>query len=81
VFRSRLRGIIALFAFSGAYGLIYLLMKSEDYALLIGSAAAFGAIVLTMYVTRSLIGAAGAIRHKKRSEAGEAKRSQDQWFN
>jgi len=54
VFHSLWRGIIALLAFSGAYGLIYLLMKSEDYALLIGSVTAFGAIALTMYVTREL---------------------------
>jgi inner membrane protein involved in colicin E2 resistance len=29
-------------------------MKSEDYALLIGSAAALGAVALTMSVTRNL---------------------------
>ncbi|GJL90457.1 cell envelope integrity protein CreD [Hyphococcus sp.] len=54
VFHSFWRGILALIAFSGAYGLIYLLMKSEDYALLIGSVTAFSAVALTMYVTRSL---------------------------
>lgn len=54
VFHSKLRGLIAFAAFSGAYGLIYLLMKSEDYALLIGSVTAFGAIALTMFVTRNL---------------------------
>ncbi len=54
VFRSFLKGLIAFIAFSGAYGLIYLLMKSEDYALLIGSVAAFGAVSLTMLVTRNL---------------------------
>jgi inner membrane protein len=54
VFRSLLKGLVALVAFSGAYGLIYLLMKSEDYALLIGSVAAFGAVSLTMLATRNL---------------------------
>jgi inner membrane protein len=54
VFRSLVRGLISFLAFSGAYGLIYLLMKSEDYALLIGSVAAFGAVALTMAVTRNL---------------------------
>lgn len=54
VFHSIVRGFIALTAFAGAYVLIYLLMKSEDYALLIGSVTAFGAIALTMYVTRNL---------------------------
>ncbi|MEZ5921207.1 MAG: cell envelope integrity protein CreD [Parvularculaceae bacterium] len=54
VFRSLLRGLIAFTAFAGAYGLIYLLMKSEDYALLIGSVAAFGGIALTMAATRNI---------------------------
>lgn len=54
VFRSAWRGLLAFLAFSGAYCLIYLLMKSEDYALLIGSVAAFGAVALTMTVTRNL---------------------------
>ncbi|MEM9618183.1 MAG: inner membrane CreD family protein [Pseudomonadota bacterium] len=54
VFHSILRGAIAFVAFSGAYALIYLLMKSEDYALLIGSVTAFGAIAIIMIVTRNL---------------------------
>jgi inner membrane protein len=54
VFRSLFKGLLASIAFAGAYGLIYLLMKSEDYALLIGSAAAFGGVALTMAVTRNL---------------------------
>lgn len=54
VFRSFFKGLLAFIAFAGAYGLIYLLMKSEDYALLIGSVAAFGAVALTMAVTRNL---------------------------
>ena len=54
VFHSAIRGFIAFAAFSGAYALIYLLMKSEDYALLIGSLTAFAAIALTMFVTRNL---------------------------
>lgn len=54
VFHSKIRGLIAFAAFSGAYGLIYLLMKSEDYALLIGSVTAFAALAVTMVVTRNL---------------------------
>ena len=54
VFHRRIYGIIAFTAFSGAYALIYLLMKSEDYALLIGSLTAFAALALTMFVTRDL---------------------------
>lgn len=54
VFHSLFKGAIAFTAFSGAYALIYLLMKSEDYALLIGSLTAFAALALTMVVTRNL---------------------------
>ena len=54
VFGKRQYGFVAFGAFSSAYGLIYLLMKSEDYALLIGSTTAFAAIALTMYITRNL---------------------------
>lgn len=54
VFHSILRGAVAFIAFAGAYALIYLLMKSEDYALLIGALTAFAAIALTMVVTRRL---------------------------
>lgn len=54
VFRSAVKGLLSLVAFAAAYGLIYVLMKSEDYALLIGSVAAFGAVALTMAVTRNL---------------------------
>lgn len=46
--------MIAFVAFSGAYALIYLFMKSEDYALLVGSVTAFGAIAITMIVIRNL---------------------------
>jgi len=54
VFCSALKGLLSFIAFAGGYGLIYLLLKSEDYALLIGSVAAFGAVALTMAVTRNL---------------------------
>lgn len=54
VFHSKMHGLIATIAFSAAYGLIYLLMKSEDYALLIGSITAFAALCVTMVVTRNL---------------------------
>ena len=54
VFHSLFRGAVAFTAFSGAYALIYLLMKSEDYALLIGSLTAFAALALAMVVTRNL---------------------------
>ena len=54
VFRSARQGYRALCTFSLLYGLIYLLLRLEDNALLIGSAASFLAIAALMYFTRSL---------------------------
>lgn len=54
VFRSRAKGITALAVFTALYALIYVLMSLEDYALLVGSVAAFLAIAAAMYATRNL---------------------------
>ncbi len=54
VFESRRQGFIALAAFTLLYGLIYVLMRLEDLALLVGALASFAAIALAMYVTRRL---------------------------
>ena len=44
----------ALVAFTFLYGLIYVLMRLEDYALLVGALASFAAIFAVMYFTRKL---------------------------
>ena len=54
VFESRRQGLIALSAFTLLYGLIYVLMRLEDLALLVGAFASFAAIAAVMYVTRRL---------------------------
>ena len=54
VFESRRQGIIALVVFSALYGLIYVLMRLEDWALLVGAFASFAAIAAVMFVTRRL---------------------------
>jgi inner membrane protein len=53
-FRSRARGAQALVVFSVVYGLIYLLMRLEDFALLAGSLASFVGLAGAMYLTRNL---------------------------
>jgi inner membrane protein len=53
-FRSRARGVQALAVFSAVYGLIYLLMRLEDFALLAGSIASFLGLAGAMYLTRNL---------------------------
>jgi inner membrane protein len=54
VFASRAQGAVALAAFSVLYGLIYVLMRLEDEALLVGAVASFAAIAAVMYFTRRL---------------------------
>ena len=52
VFRSRAYGLRAFGILCGIYGLIYILMRAEDLALLAGAFASFIAIALTMWLTR-----------------------------
>ena len=53
-FKSRGRGAQALAVFAVVYGLIYLLMRLEDFALLAGSIASFLGLAGAMYLTRNL---------------------------
>lgn len=50
--RSSLRGGIAAAAMSGVYALLYALVLSEDYALLLGAIVLFVALAAVMLVTR-----------------------------
>jgi inner membrane protein len=54
VFESRRQGFIALASFTALYGLIYVLMRLEDLALLVGALASFAAIAAVMYFTRRI---------------------------
>lgn len=53
-FDSRAQGVRALIAFTFLYGLIYVLMRLEDYALLVGALSSFAAIAAVMYFTRKI---------------------------
>src|SRR5580698_10461744 len=52
IFSSRLQGIRALAIFSLLYTLIFLLLRLEDNALLVGAIASFLAVAAAMYFTR-----------------------------
>ncbi len=52
IFSSRAQGVRALIVFSLLYGLIYMLLRLEDNALLVGAIASFIAVAATMYFTR-----------------------------
>jgi len=54
IFASRLQGLRALAIFSVLYVLIYLLLRLEDNALLVGAIASFLAVAAVMYFTRSI---------------------------
>jgi inner membrane protein len=54
VFESRRQGVVAFGAFSLLYGLIYVLLRLEDFALIVGSLASFAAIAAVMYFTRGI---------------------------
>ena len=53
-FSSNAYGLQALVVFSAVYGLIYLLMRLEDFALLAGSIASFIGLAAAMYLTRHI---------------------------
>ncbi len=54
VFLSRQQGMKALATFALLYLLIYLLLRAEDNALLVGAIASFVAVAATMYFTRRI---------------------------
>jgi inner membrane protein len=54
IFNSRVQGIRALFVFSLLYFFIYLLLRLEDNALMVGAVASFLAVAAVMYFTRRI---------------------------
>jgi len=54
IFASRAQAIRALAVFSVLYALIFMLLRLEDNALLVGAVASFAAVALAMYLTRSI---------------------------
>lgn len=54
IFASRMQGFRALVIFGLLYVLIYLLLRLEDNALLVGAIASFAAVTAAMYFTRGI---------------------------
>jgi hypothetical protein len=54
IFASRVQGLRALFVFSSLYFFIYLLLRLEDNALLVGAVASFLAVAAVLYFTRKI---------------------------
>ena len=54
IFASRVQGLRALAVFGLLYLFIYLLLRLEDNALLLGAVASFLAVAAVMYFTRKI---------------------------
>ena len=54
VFRSRTLALRALAVFTALYAFIYVLLRVEAYALLVGAIASFAAVAAAMYSTRNV---------------------------
>lgn len=54
IFASPMQAAKALVIFAPLYGLIYVLLRLEDNALLVGAIASFAAVAAAMYFTRSI---------------------------
>ena len=54
VLKSRQKASIVAFIMAILYGCLYILLRSQDYALLIGSIGLFAAIATIMYLTRKI---------------------------
>lgn len=54
VFRSRKLARRALAVFTALYAFIYVLLRVEAYALLVGAIASFAAVAVAMYITRNV---------------------------
>jgi inner membrane protein involved in colicin E2 resistance len=54
VFQSRELGLRSLAAFTTLYMFIYVLLRVESYALLVGAVTSFAAVALAMYITRNV---------------------------
>jgi inner membrane protein len=67
VFASRAQGMRALVNFTLLYGLIYLLLRLEDNALLVGAMASFLAVAGAMYFTRRIDWYGSVARASERS--------------
>jgi inner membrane protein len=54
VLRSATRGVVFAGTLTGLYGALYILIRSEDYALLMGSGLLFGVLAFIMAITRDI---------------------------
>ena len=61
-FRSVLRGLVMAVVFAATYGILYLILQLEDYALLAGAILGFVALTVVMFVTLRVDWSGGSAR-------------------
>jgi inner membrane protein len=61
-FRSALKGLVMLLVFAAIYGILYLILQLEDYALLAGAILGFVALTIVMFVTLRVDWSGGGAR-------------------
>ncbi len=71
IFASLAQGLRALFVFSLLYFFIYMLLRLEDNALLVGAVASFLAVAAVMYFTRNLDWYSAVIRSSNSTLSSE----------
>ena len=76
-FDSRRQGVAALGIFTALYTLIYVLMRLEDFALLVGSITCFIALALAMWFTRKIDWYGGGAAVPEPATPKRATRSKD----
>ena len=76
-FDSRRQGLAALGIFAALYTLIYVLMRLEDFALLVGSITCFIALALAMWFTRNIDWYGGGAAVPEPTKTKRATRSKD----
>lgn len=61
-FRSVLKGLVMAVVFAATYGILYLILQLEDYALLAGAILGFVALTTVMFVTLRVDWSGGSAR-------------------
>lgn len=82
VFQSRKLALRALAVFTALYAFIYVLLRVEAYALLVGSITSFVAVAAAMYITRNVdwYGNAASVPALAPAGAGNGQNPRESWL-
>lgn len=83
VFRSRELALRSLAAFTSLYLFIYVLLRLEDYALLVGAVVSFAAVAAAMYITRNVdwYGSGGITQDLAGAAGAAAEGQRESWLD